>query len=445
MKSRLLRPLLLALLLAPPAFCQFELYSVDGNVERLVPPVLELGSVYPGETASVRLRLRNTSSASVSLNLLSADGAGFTISGKPALPLTMPSQASVEFTVEFRANGTGTYSAALYSQGVSVLLTAMVLPRLTWQVETPAGPQTLGSPGIDFGSVPRGGNSNRHILVENRTELILTVPAITVTGAGFSVGSVPSGQIMMPRQTAGFDIQFLPLSSGPAGGQLIIGDRSYGLTASVPEPPLPKPLLSIDRERNRLAVSLDAASQTSGSGIVTLAFQGPPDPAIQFAAGSRSLRFTVSAGDTQGHFGDDTGILIQTGTTAGRIVLTATLGGVSDVQSIVIEPAPVRFTSVEGVRSPGAMELRISGFDNTRTAGKIVYSFFDASGNRIAPGAIEMDNTAGFAAYFQQSESGGAFVLRSIFPVTGDVFVIAAFEVRVENSIGAGITPRTRF
>ena len=126
-----------ALVLAPAAFGQFELYSVDGNVERPVPPVLELGSVYPGETASVRFRLRNTSAASAPLNLLSADGAGFTISGKPALPLTMPSQASVEFTVDFRANGTGTYSAALYSQGVSVLLTAVVLPRLTWQVETP--------------------------------------------------------------------------------------------------------------------------------------------------------------------------------------------------------------------------------------------------------------------------------------------------------------------
>ena len=150
------------------------------------------------------------------------------------------------------------------------------------------------------------------------------------------------------------------------------------------------------------------------------------------------MRFTVAPGDTQGHFGDETGTVFQTGTTAGTIVISAALGGVSDGQSIVIEPAVVAFTSAEGVRSPGAMELRLAGFDNTRTAGKIGYSFFDASGNTIPPGVIEMDSTAVFAAFFQNSESGGAFALRSIFPVTGDVSKIAAFEVKISNSIGDG-------
>ena len=42
----------------------------------------------------------------------------------------------------------------------------------------------------------------------------------------------------------------------------------------------------------------------------------------------------------------------------------------------MIAPAPVTFTKVEGVRSPGAMEIRIAGLDNTRTAGKIAYTFF---------------------------------------------------------------------
>ena len=37
MKTRLLRPLLMALVLAPAAFGQFELYSVTGNVESRFP------------------------------------------------------------------------------------------------------------------------------------------------------------------------------------------------------------------------------------------------------------------------------------------------------------------------------------------------------------------------------------------------------------------------
>lgn len=445
MKTRLMYSLLLAIVLAPASFGQFELYSVASNVERPAPPVFEFGSLYPGEAVSARFRLRNTSAAAASLNLLSADGAGFTLSGKPALPVNLPSQASVEFTVDFRANGTGTYSAALYSQGVSVLLTAVVLPRLTWQVESAAGPQILGSSPVDFGPVTRGASVTRRFLVENWTGLILTVPAITVTGDGFSSGATVSGQVMMPRQSAGFEIQFRPPTAGAFAGSLVIGDRSYPLTGSALEPPLPKPLLVLDRARNSLGVNLDAPSQTSGSGTVTLDFQGPADPTIQFAAGGRTVRFTVAPGDTQGHFGDAAGTVFQTGTTAGTIVISAALGGVSDGQSIKIEPAPVAFTSAEGVRSPGAMELRLAGFDNTRTAGKIGYSFFDASGNAIPPGVIEMDSTGVFAAFFQNSEAGGAFALRSIFPVTGDVSKIAAFEVKISNSIGTATTPRTKF
>ena len=66
-----------------------------------------------------------------------------------------------------------------------MLLTAVVLPRLTWQVETAAGAQILGSAPVDFGPVTRGASVTRRFLVENRTGLILTVPAITVTGRRF--------------------------------------------------------------------------------------------------------------------------------------------------------------------------------------------------------------------------------------------------------------------
>jgi hypothetical protein len=217
------------------------------------------------------------------------------------------------------------------------------------------------------------------------------------------------------------------------------------LLATVVEPALPKPQLIIDRAQNVLTVNLDAPSQTTGSGVVTMDFLGTPDPTIQFAAGGRTLRFTVSPSDTQGHFGDKLTAGFHPGTTAGTIAITVTLGGVTDRQSIDIAPAPVIFTSVQGVRSPSAIELRLAGFDNTRTAGKISYTFFDASGSPVPPGAIEIDSTADFADYFQKSEAGGAFLLRSIFPVTGDVSKIAAFEVKIGNSVGAGSTPRTPF
>src|SRR5450759_5613647 len=54
---------LLALLLAPAAHAQFNLFLVEGNTERTAPAVYDFGSLYGDETASAHFRLRNTSSA----------------------------------------------------------------------------------------------------------------------------------------------------------------------------------------------------------------------------------------------------------------------------------------------------------------------------------------------------------------------------------------------
>src|ERR1019366_5717165 len=53
--------LLLALVLAPAAHAQFELFLVEGSTERAAPPVYDFGSLYADETASAHFRLRNTS------------------------------------------------------------------------------------------------------------------------------------------------------------------------------------------------------------------------------------------------------------------------------------------------------------------------------------------------------------------------------------------------
>src|SRR5439155_6595294 len=109
-----------------------------------------LGPIYPNESATARFRLRNTSAAPAAVYVLAADGAGFTISGAPPLPFGLAVQAALEFTVTFRSVNIGSYSAALHSEGVSILLTATVLPRLTYTVEG----QPLSA--VSFGTTETG-------------------------------------------------------------------------------------------------------------------------------------------------------------------------------------------------------------------------------------------------------------------------------------------------
>jgi hypothetical protein len=362
----------------------------------------------------------------------------------------------VDFTVVFQSAGTGIYSAALDSVDISVTLTATVPVELTCQLNTAAGVQPLAAAPVNFGAVVRGASATLRITMWNQTNVPLTAPDLLVTGAGFALsGPLPGGALVEPAGSIGFNVQFTPTADGTQAGLLSIGSRTYPLTGTGVEPALPSPQISVSlpqpgsAQQGAVTVNLATASKTSGAGTVTVAFQpavsgAPADPGIAFAAGGQSAAFTVSPGDTQGHFGSALTAPFQTGTTAGTLTITAQLGGNTDRQSVSILPAVVGVTAAQGTRSPGSIEVDLAGFDNTRTAGALAFTFYDPTGTVIGTGPIHADGSAGFAAYFQNS-AGGSFLLKAVFPVAGDLSQITTFQAAVTNSAGTATTVRTSF
>ena len=435
--------LLLALVLAPAAHAQFDLFLVVGGVEQAAPAVYDFGSLYADESAVAHFRLRNTSSAPATVTVLSVAGVGFSLS-PTALPVGLAPQGAIDFDVSFSATDTGAYSAALRSDGIAILLTATVAPRLTYRVDPPSGTAFPGP--LDFGIVVRGVASQRRITIQNETTLVLIVPAISVQGADFGLlGTVPSGQALEPRQGGEFTIVFTPHSTGVLQGSLTLGDRSYTVLGTGTDPPLPKPTVLLDlnqaasAQQGALIVRFDAPAQTSGTGTATLDFHGPADSAIAFAAGGRSVAFPIAPGDLQAV------LPFQTGTSAGVLVFTVQIGGYSGQQSVTIAAAPPGITTAQAVRSTGTLAVSITGFDNTRSLGALSFTFYDAAGNPIAPGAIRTDATADFAQYFAGSGLGGVFLLRAEFPVTGNAAMVASCEATLANSAGSSKTQRTSF
>jgi hypothetical protein len=347
---RLVWMVVLTLSLLPAARAEFQLFRVDGVAEQPAPPVENLGAVYPGETAAVHFRLRNTAAAPAVLNYLEVRGTGFSPKNPVALPLTLEAHGSVDFTVTFSAPAFGWYSAIVDSEGISVTLLV----------------------------------------------------------------TVPEAPPLPPAR----------------------------LTVVLPPPR--------SAEQGSVLVNLEAPAPRAASGSVTLDFQPAPagasDPAIVFASGTPTAAFTCDAGSTQCRFGDQQGGLFQTGTTAGVLTLTARLGAVvSDQKKVTILPAPVSVANAQGARLSGSLEVRVTGFDNARTAGPLAFTFFDTAGSPIAPGPIRADGGAAFQQLYKTSAAGGAFLLRAVFPVTGDVSQIASFEASISNSEGATVSARTRF
>jgi hypothetical protein len=310
---------------------------------------------------------------------------------------------------------------------------------------------------VNFGSVARGSTATVHILLVNQTNIGLVAPGPSITGAGFALsGPLTGGMLVLPTASATFDVQFSPAADGVASGVLTLDSRTYSLTGTGIEPALPQPRISLtlpqagSAQQGSVVVNLDTPAATSGTGSVTLTFQpaasisgSATDAGVAFASGGQSASFTVSPGDTQGHFGLQLAVLFQTGTTAGTLTVEVQLGSDSDQQSVTILAALVGVTAAQGVRSAGAVEVDLMGFDNTRSAGALAFTFFDAGGNTLAP-AIDADGSASFASYFENA-TDGTFALKAVFPVLGDTSQIAAFQATVTNSAGTQTTAKTNF
>jgi hypothetical protein len=434
---------LLALLLAPAAHAQFNLFLVEGSTERAAPAVYDFGSLYPGESASVHFRVRNVSNAAATVTVLEVAGVGFTLTTSPTLPVGLAPQDAVDLTVVFGATDTGAYSASLHSDGIAILLTATLAPRLTYRLDVPGAP----FPGpVDFGSAVAGSAAQRGITFRNETSLILTVPSISVQGTDFALlAAAPAGEALQPGQGGEIAIVFAPQTTGARQGSLIIGDRTYPLLGTGIDPPLPKPTVTIDLkqtasgQQGTLIVRFDAPARSRGTGTATLDFQGAADSAIVFASGGRSATFAIAPGDVQA------ALPFETGTTAGLLTFTAQVGVVIDRQSVTIAAVAPVISAVQAVRSSGAVEILVTGFDNTRSVGALSFTFYDTAGNLLSPGTIRADALADFTSYFAASNLGGVFLLRAVFPVTGDATLVASCEATLANSAGSVKTQRAYF
>ncbi len=210
-------------------------------------------------------------------------------------------------------------------------------------------------------------------------------------------------------------------------------------------PPLPAPTVTLDlkqaasAQQGTMIVHFDAPAQTSGSGTATLDFQGPADSAIGFAAGGRSVTFPIAPGDVQAV------LPFQTGTSAGVLTFTARVGGASDQQSVTITGGPPAITAVQAGARRARWRSTLQALTTHAPWERCRLRFTMPPASRSRRGRLRTNAASDFASYFAGSDLGGVFVLRAVFPVTGDARVIAACEATLTNTSGSSSTQRTFF
>ena len=337
-----MRLALLLALAATPAWGQFQLYLVNGSIVQPVVRTYDLGSVPAGKQGAATFRIVNTSAISATLNLLTVTGSGFSVSSAnaPKLPVLLAPQQSLDFTVLFQGTAAGLYTGALNSVGIAIGLTATVPLQMTYQWVNGQAAQSLAAGPVTFGSVPVGQSPTIQVLLLNQTSAILPVPALSLSGAGFALASQPlPGATVMPSGSTSFEIQFSPKAAGTFVGTLTIGAQTFVVTGTGIIPALPQPSIAVSlaqstsAQQGTIAVNLSATAQTSASGTVALSFvpdasiHAPADTGIALSSGGQSTSFNVFIGQKQAAFGAANSIGFQTGTTAGTLTVSVTLGG----------------------------------------------------------------------------------------------------------------------
>jgi len=163
------------------------------------------------------------------------------------------------------------------------------------------------------------------------------------------------------------------------------------------------------------------------------------DTAMAFLTGIRQVTFTVQEGSSDVLLAGQTSALFQTGTTSGRIRFT--LSGISTgfssdpTTDLLIPRAPIELDEVLTGRLDGFLYVRVTGYDNTYTAGTMSFSFYDANGGLIQ--TVPANFLTNFQTYFTGTKTGSVFQASIQFPVNKAADAIKSVEAELVNGAGA--------
>jgi hypothetical protein len=180
------------------------------------------------------------------------------------------------------------------------------------------------------------------------------------------------------------------------------------------------------------------------------------DPAIQFSTGGGSVAFQIPAGQTSPVFSSQ--LEVQAGTTAGEIVLTAsvTTDGVpltltnSPGLTLSLPPAVPGIASMSIQQTSSGFSLIIEGYSNTREITQATFAFTPQPGSQIQTTSFTPPGVgAAFQTWYASDASdayGGQFTYTQPFAITtGSVSTLQSVTVTLTNSQGVSSTMTANF
>lgn len=410
----------------------FQLVNRDGETNVPVGSSFAMPPAAVGDSTTARFRILNLAANSITINRLSIDPSPFQVFDQFYPPKLIAAGGFADFSVRFSPTAAGDFSSTLWVNDLQVQLQGSTTAATTVEILEGSIWKPLASP-CDLGTVERRQTLTRRLRI--------TPPsAPTVAGTGFSLAADGPEWLLSAYSD----------TPGTRSGTLQVAGRTFAVSTTFTEFPLPDPEIVPESstfasgQQQKITLQLSNPAQATLLGILKLRFESTTtdDAAIAFLPRmERQVNFRFNEGSTTADFSGSDSVLLQTGSTAGTLVLTVDLGTKTVESRYRIDLAPVAFTTIKASISSSLAEILLTGLDNTRSAGRIAFTFYRTDGQAASPGRLDADVSSSFQSYFSTAATG-TFQLRATFPVSGDSTALAGVDVEITNSQGVTKTAR---
>ena len=195
-----------------------------------VPGAATFGNVSTGNSNSQTISLTNNGTANLVISRAAVSGTGFSITGL-STPLTIPSGSNTTFNAVFTPSAGGSVTGS-----ISLTSNAPNSPfAIALSGTGVAGTQllTFSTSSLTFGTINVGSNSDLSAALTNGGNSSVTISAVNLSGAGFTVTGVSSGETLAAGQSIPVTVQFAPAAVGAVSGNVSLTSNATNSPATM--------------------------------------------------------------------------------------------------------------------------------------------------------------------------------------------------------------------
>ncbi len=215
--------LLAACLLATTSGCGYQGNTASANYGLVVKPgSIDFGDVTVGQLVNSSVTVVNEG-PNVSISQVTIAGQTFSLPSDEKLPVEIPFGGTHTFQISFAPANTADYSG----QMTFVDAAAKPLAQVPMYGHGSRDSQlTLSASSLNFGNVLVGSSATQGVTLTSTGKSAVTISAASITGAGYTVTGGAFPIKLSTNQSVTLQVQFAPILSGGASGQLSISTNS---------------------------------------------------------------------------------------------------------------------------------------------------------------------------------------------------------------------------